>query len=78
MGENTDFAWNDGERNRELDVYRPCSCGTCSRGRKGVGYLSYADGKGQGFSIWLEEEEVYRRLETALRRFKKRSSRDQK
>ena len=27
--------WN-GDANRELNVYRPCHCGICSAGRRGV------------------------------------------
>jgi len=66
MKENTDLVWN-GERNRQLRVYRPCPCNICSKNRKGVGYLSFSDTEGRGFTIWLENENVYRRLRSALR-----------
>jgi hypothetical protein len=75
MGENADFVWNNGERNRQLDVYRPCPCGTCSRTCKGIGYLSFSDSAGRGFTIWIENEEVFQRLTSALRHFGKRSGR---
>ena len=71
MRESADFVWNNGERNRQLGVYRPCLCGTCSSIRKGVRYLSFSDTAGRGFTIWLENEEVCRRLSSALRRFRK-------
>jgi hypothetical protein len=61
-----DFIWNNGERNRELGVYRPCSCGTCLGTRNGVGYLSFSDTEGRGFTIWLENEEVVQRVNRAL------------
>jgi hypothetical protein len=71
MRGSADFVWNNGERNRQLSVYRPCPCGTCTSVRKGVGYLSFSDTHGRGFSIWLENEEVFQRLSRALRRFRK-------
>jgi hypothetical protein len=66
MGVFTDFAWNKGERNRQLTVYRPCDCGTCSAVRQGIGYLSFSDSHGRGFTVWLENEEVFQRLRRAL------------
>ncbi len=71
MRGSADFVWNNGERNRQLSVYRPCPCGTCTCVRKGVGYLSFSDTHGRGFSIWLENEEVFKRLSSALRHFRK-------
>ncbi|HYM78781.1 MAG TPA: HNH endonuclease [Candidatus Dormibacteraeota bacterium] len=61
------FAWN-GERNRPLDVYRPCPCGICSGNRKGVGYLSCSDAKGHGFTVWIQSEEIFRRLSSVFRK----------
>lgn len=69
MGENSALLWN-GERDRKLGAYRPCPCGICSKSRKGVGYLSFSDANGRGFTIWLESETVFRSLRNALRRFK--------
>jgi hypothetical protein len=66
VGGITDFVWNKGERNRQLTVYRPCACGTCSSIRKGVGYLSFSDTHGRRFTVWLENEEVFQRLRRAL------------
>jgi hypothetical protein len=66
MGGTFDFAWNRGEMNRQLTVYRPCTCGTCSAVRQGVGYLSFSDSHGRGFTVWLENEEVFQRLRRAL------------
>jgi hypothetical protein len=70
MDGSVDFAW-DGERNRQLDAYRACSCGVCSENRKGVGYLSFSDANGRGFTIWIEHEEVFRKLRRALKSFRK-------
>jgi hypothetical protein len=69
MGKSGDIVW-DGERNRQLDVYRACRCGVCSKSRKGVGYLSFSDASGRGFTIWIEDEKVFRRLRQAIRRFR--------
>lgn len=64
-----EFTWK-GERNRPLDVYRPCSCGTCSATQNGIGYLSFSDGDGWGFTVWLEDEEVFLMLKAALENLK--------
>ena len=61
-----DSVWN-GERNRRLDVYRPCPCGVCSGNCKGVGYLSYSDSRGRGFTVWIQSEEIFRRLNRVLK-----------
>ena len=46
---------------------RPCSCGCDERdGRAGVGYLTGSDAAGNGFTIWIESEEVFQRLEQLL------------
>lgn len=66
MRARADFIWK-GERNRQLGVYRPCRCRVCSKNRRGVGYLSFSDGNGSGFTVWIENEMVLRRLRTALR-----------
>ena len=47
-----------GEKNRPLGVYRPCSCG-CDDAANGVGYLSGSDSKGNGFTIWIENEKNF-------------------
>jgi hypothetical protein len=64
MSENSDLVW-DGERNRPLGVYRGCSCGVCSKNRKGVGYLSFSDDNGRGFTVWISDEKVFWRLRHA-------------
>lgn len=69
MRRSSGFVWI-GERNRQLDVYRVCPCGVCSRNGKGVGYLSFSDSNGRGFTIWIEEESVFRMLKRALRQFR--------
>lgn len=69
MGKTLDLAWN-GEKNRRLDVYRPCRCGVCSEGTRGVGYLSFSDANGHGFTVWIQNEKVFRRLKFALRRLR--------
>lgn len=67
MNQFNESVWN-GEKDRQLAAYRPCPCGVCSRGHKGVGYLSSSDANGCGFTIWIEDEKVFRRLRHALRR----------
>lgn len=65
MREGTDLIWK-GERNRRLAVYRPCQCNVCSKSSRGVGYLSFSDADGNGFTVWIEDEKVFRRLKSAL------------
>jgi hypothetical protein len=60
-----------GERNRRLDVYRPCSCGTCSAVRGGPGYLSGSDPEGLGFTLWIQDENVLREMKEAIRHLRK-------
>ena len=69
MGGSADYVW-DGERNRELSACRPCPCAVCSN-HKGVGYLSFSDARGHGLTIWIDDEEVFRRLRSALKHFRK-------
>ena len=60
------FVWV-GEENRRLKLYRPCPCGCDSReGEKGVGYISGSNEKGEGVTIWIEDEEVFRRLQVLM------------
>lgn len=66
MSEDADIVWK-GECNRRLGAYRPCPCIVCSRNRRGVGYLSWSDFSGSGFTIWIGDEKVFRRLRRALR-----------
>ena len=49
---------------RPLQLCRPCICG-CDRraGNQGVGYLT-----GDGFTIWIETEEVYQALANHVER----------
>jgi hypothetical protein len=39
----------------------------CSRGRRGVGYISWSDADGRGFTIWIDDEEIFRMTERALK-----------
>ncbi|KKL82617.1 hypothetical protein LCGC14_1982990 [marine sediment metagenome] len=56
------FTWN-GEVNRPLTLARPCSCGCDQRGgEKGVGYLTASDKDGNGFTLWLEDEDVFQTI----------------
>jgi len=70
MRETADCAWN-GERNRPLSAYRACPCAVCSKGRRGVGYLSFSNAKGRGFTIWMRNEMVFRGLRQAVARLSK-------
>jgi len=67
--------WN-GDANRELNVYRPCHCGICSAGRRGVGYLSGSDVHGRGFTIWIQDEKLFRRLKRSLGQLRKSAQMD--
>ncbi|RJR44301.1 MAG: hypothetical protein C4567_04345 [Deltaproteobacteria bacterium] len=59
-----EITWK-GEKSRLLQVCRPCPCGCDVRdGRPGVGYLTGSDDGGNGFTVWIESEEVYQRLES--------------
>jgi len=61
------FTWENGERDRKLKLRRPCECGCDSRdGELGVGYLSGSDEKGNGFTIWIEDEDSFRRLQYVM------------
>ena len=71
MPEILDFIWNNGEKDRKLGVYRPCSCGTCSKNPKGVGYLSFSDAAGRGLTVWITEEKVFRRLASAIKNYQR-------
>ena len=52
-------AWK-GETDRPLGVHRPCSCGCDERaGYQGYGYLTGSDAEGNGFTLWIEDEEVF-------------------
>jgi hypothetical protein len=60
------FTWK-GEKDRPLQVLRPCHCGCDNRGgRLGVGYLTGSDEEGNGFTIWIESEEVYQVMDKLL------------
>jgi len=65
MKKGIEFVW-DGEKSRQLDVYRPCPCGVCSKNCRGVGYLSFSNANGRGFTVWIQEEKVFRKLKCAL------------
>jgi len=56
-----------GEQNREFQLQRPCECGCDVReGAKGVGYLTGSDKSGKGFTVWIENEEVYQAIERVI------------
>jgi len=65
-----------GEANRPLAIYRPCDCGCdCREGILGVAYVSASDNDGNGFTIWIEDEWVYKRFKFALNGSKRMSKR---
>jgi hypothetical protein len=54
-----------GEENREVGLYRPCSCGCGDRDpetRDAVGYISGSDEKGHGFTIFLFKDADFKTL----------------
>lgn len=61
------FVWK-GHSDIPLDAYRPCGCCTCRRGRRGAGYLQASDAAGNGVTIWIRNDAVFRMLQKALRR----------
>lgn len=49
--------WN-GEKNRPLRLCTPCPCGCDGRQtREQFGYLTASDHEGNGFTLWLSEED---------------------
>ena len=61
------LAW-EGDKSRPLMVYRPCSCGCDTRaGVLGVGYLSGSDADGNGFTLWVRDEETFARFAAIFR-----------
>lgn len=54
-----------GERNRVLQVRRPCQCG-CDGDDRGVGYITGSDAEGNGFTLWIKNEEEYVRVERII------------
>jgi len=74
----TQWTWR-GEANRRLAAYRPCWCGCDYRDAIfGVGYVSASDSNGNGFTIWIEDERIYLRLEAALNKLRPARLRRQK
>jgi len=56
-----------GEEGRPLGLHRPCPCGCDSRGgSKGVGYLTGSTDEGDGFTIWIQDENVYQVVRDVL------------
>ena len=59
------FEWTGkgNDINRPLELCRPCPCGCDARGGvKGVGYITGGDKKDGGFSLWIENENVYQSI----------------
>ena len=53
------YTWK-GEKNRSIQVVRPCPCGCDERdGFRGVGYITGSDKDGNGFTIYIRSEEVF-------------------
>jgi len=48
-------------KNQPLKAYS--SCKTCGGETQGAGYICGSDAEGNGFVVWIEEEEVYRAVE---------------
>ena len=61
--------WKNGEKSRPVSLKRPCPCGCDLReGKPGVGYLTGSDANGNGFSIWVPNEETYLSIQKAMER----------
>lgn len=62
LNTDTQFIWK-GEGERELQLSRGCGCGTCQQAMAGaVGLLTGSTAEGEGFTILIEDEDVYQRL----------------
>jgi len=62
---------NKGRRGEAASIVlqRPCECGCDRRGGDyGVGYLLGTDGNGNGFTVWIEDEKVYKLMQNVLSR----------
>lgn len=56
-----------GESSRHIALQRPCPCGCDTRdGWEGVGYLTGSDDEGNGFTLLIDDEAVYRQINRAL------------
>jgi len=61
-----------GDFGRTPRVQRPCECGCDLRdGAKGVGYLTGSDSDGNGFTLWITDEKLYKTMEKAFQQAKK-------
>jgi len=59
------------DQTRKIKVCRPCSCGCDARGGlKGVGYLLANTGNGEGATIWIKDEKVFKVIESLINRSK--------
>lgn len=63
------LVWRKGEKKRPLSLQRPCTCGTCRsvQPEGTVGYITGSDGRGKGFTVWIESEAVYSEVLKAFR-----------
>jgi len=59
--------WN-GDKGRPLQVCRPCECGCDARKglTEGVGYITGSDEHGNGFTVWIESEELFSVISTVI------------
>lgn len=53
------------DKNHPLEVQS--SCKTCSGESHGAGYLCGSDEEGNGFVLWIDDQEVYEIVEKVLR-----------
>jgi hypothetical protein len=63
------MTWSDGEKSRPLQLVRVCPCGCDTRDGDHVGaagYLTASDDTGQGFTIWIEEEDIFQVIKSAI------------
>jgi len=64
---NNQFTWSNGREDEPINLCRPCDCGCDERdGYKGVGYLIGSDKEGNGFTVWIENEEVFQSISRVL------------
>ncbi len=68
MGKQMAWGSDSADKGRPLQACRPCPCGCDERtGSEGVGYLTGSDEDGNGFTIWIESEEVFNAVSAVLK-----------
>lgn len=62
----SEYTWR-GEPNKPLTLSRPSS-DELRHGCEGVGYLTASDVRGYGFTIWIQNDTVFRQVSLVMKR----------